>query len=133
MSEGMGSEERVLRKRVRNDIILVAALLLAALLVLTVFRLAAKNGAYAVISRDGREIMRLSLSVDTERVIPSDNGGFNTVRISEGRVSVSEASCPDGICARHKPIRATNESIVCLPNRLTVYVAADSSEADIYT
>ena len=133
MSEEKMSSKRVLNARVRNDVILVAAILLTAFLVLAVFRLWAKDGAYAVISRDGREIMRLSLSVDTEQVIPSDNGGFNTVRISEGKVCVTEASCPDGICARHKPIGATNESIICLPNRLTVYVVAEGSAADIYT
>ena len=77
--------------------------------------------------------MRLALDEDCEHVIPSDNGGYNTVTVKDGKIFVSAASCPDGICRDHRPISTTNESIICLPNRLTVYVVSQDDNADVYT
>ena len=43
------------------------------------------------------------------------------------------ASCPDGICAAHKPISREGESIVCLPHRvvITVRTVEDEGGPDI--
>jgi len=42
--------------------------------------------------------------------------------ISDGKASVLEASCPDLVCAHHKPIQNTGETIVCLPNKVIITV-----------
>ena len=48
--------------------------------------------------------------------------------ISDGKVRVDLADCPDGICVAHRPIFRDGESIVCLPNRVVVTVITDNSE-----
>ena len=47
---------------------------------------------------------------------------YNIVVISGGTVSVSEASCKNQVCVKHAAITKTGESIVCLPNRLSVRI-----------
>ena len=39
-----------------------------------------------------------------------------------GEAYVSEADCPDGICAAHRPISHVGETIVCLPHRVVIKV-----------
>ena len=57
--------------------------------------------------------------------------GFNTVRIENGRVSVTAASCPDKICVRSRAIRYHGETVVCLPHGLVVTVYGDEEGPDI--
>ncbi len=40
---------------------------------------------------------------------------------------MTQADCPDGICANHKPIHKTGESIICLPHKVVVTVISDKS------
>ena len=57
---------------------------------------------------------------------------YNVVIISGGTVVVSEASCKNQVCVKHSAISKPGESIVCLPNRLTVNIeksGEDSEEA----
>ena len=57
-------------------------------------------------------------------VYSTDGALLNTVAIKDMRVFVSYASCPDKLCAKHKPLdgRDAGEPIVCLPNKVTVEV-----------
>ena len=119
--------------RKRNDIILAAALILASLLILLLTRAFSQEGAVAVVSQDGSVIMRIPLSESSEQIVESQNGGYNKIVVSDGKVSVTEASCPDGICVSHRAINRTGESIICLPNRLSVYVLKGEDGIDAYT
>ena len=69
----------------------------------------------------------LPLDTDTDYIVTGTDGATNTVRIRGGRVSVCAASCPDGLCVRHRAVSRAGESIICLPNRVVVTVdgAAD--------
>ena len=50
------------------------------------------------------------------------NGGSNILVIEGGQAWLSEANCPDLLCVHQGKIRYTGQSIICLPNRLTVTV-----------
>ena len=53
---------------------------------------------------------------------------YNIVEIRDGRVSVTDSSCKNQVCVKHEPISKAGESIICLPNRLVVRIAAEDSE-----
>ena len=116
-------------KRIRNDLILVSCVVFAVLLVFFVIMLTSRRGDVAVISCDGVEYARYDLNEDAEYVITSADGGTNTVVIKDGRVSVSYATCPDGICVKHRAISSTGQSIICLPNKLVITVERGSSDS----
>ena len=52
--------------------------------------------------------------------------GRNLLVIENGKAYVSEASCPDGICAAHRPISFKGQSIICLPNKVVIEVQTES-------
>lgn len=49
---------------------------------------------------------------------------LNVLVIKDGKASVKSASCPDGICASHRPISMAGESIICLPNKVVITVSS---------
>ena len=98
-------------------------MLLAALLVLCVavsFMMPADEGQarYIEILSEGKVLYTLSLSVDRELTVETDRG-YNTVTIRDGKVAVTEASCPDHYCM-NRGFCSGGVEIVCLPNRLVI-------------
>ena len=110
----------------KNDLILIAAILVLALVSVAGIRIWQKNntksGAVAVVTVDGVRYGAYPLAEDiTERIDLAD-GTYNILVIEDGYADVTEASCPDQICVNHNRIRYSGESIVCLPNKLIVEV-----------
>lgn len=58
------------------------------------------------------------------------NGGVNTIEIKDHMIHVKEADCPDGICIKTGWIGGQKGAapIVCLPNRLVIEPAEDTSD-----
>lgn len=105
----------------KQDIILIASLLLIAVAVGLGFYLLAKNGEKAVVTLDGTVILEQPLQEDCRMPIRSENGE-NVLQIENGKVRIAEADCRDQICVNHKEISKTGESIVCLPHGLVVEI-----------
>ena len=124
--------ERTEKRRVRADVLLIAALLILAGGLFLAQRLTRQNGASAVVYVNGERTAAYPLSEDTTVTLRAPNGGCNVLVISDGCARVSEASCPDGICVRAKPIRYEGETIVCLPNKTEIRVeGASCSDVDL--
>lgn len=119
-----------LEKKHRNDIILAAVLLLAALAAFAVIQLTKKSGGYAVVVQEGKEIASYPLSEDISVTFQSSNGGYNTLVIKAGKADVTEADCPDKLCVNQHSISFNGETIVCLPNKLVVKIVS-GEEADV--
>ena len=110
-----------------RDMILIAVLLCLGIGLLVVSRSHNRTGAFAVVMVQNQEIARYSLAVDGVYDI---NGGTNTIEIKDGRVRMTEAVCPNHLCIRQGWIRFENQSIVCLPNRLSVIVRGTDGSYD---
>ncbi len=106
----------------RADLCLVAGILLLSLLLWLGFRLLSPVGRVAIVTCDGMEVICLPLDRDAEQIVTTTYG-THTIRIRNGKVSVTEAPCPDLICVHHAPISQVGESIVCLPCHLVVQVS----------
>ncbi len=124
-------------RRFRNDVILIAALLaIIALAGLLVF-LFRQPGDTVVVTIDGEHFATYSLSENATVPIQTGKDGeqINLLIIQDGQAYVQKASCPDGICAAHRPIKREGESIVCLPHRvvITVHSASEQNEPDVVT
>lgn len=114
-----------LKKRIRNDIILVLAIGLAALILWGVVSLAKKQGAYAVVSVNGEDVARYPLDTDIEITVDGYDGGKNTIVIQSGKVCVSCADCPDRLCVKQRTIKYVGETITCLPHRMVVRIEGE--------
>jgi hypothetical protein len=110
------------RKTLKNEILLIGALLLLALLAWGALRLTKQPGGEAVVTVDGETVAVLPLAEDAELTAGEGQGFSNVVEVAGGRVRVLEADCPDKLCVRQGWISRDGESIVCLPHKLVVTV-----------
>ena len=112
-------------KRRRADLIVIGSLLLLALVLWLVLGAFRTEGGEVVVRVDGVETERHALTEDGTFPL---NGGSNILVIAEGQAWLSEADCPDRLCVRQGKIHYTGQSIICLPNRLTVTVEGGESD-----
>ena len=118
------------KNRIRNDIIIILVLLLAAGCVWLCVKAASAPGAYAEVTINGDSVAQLPLSEDAE-IVFGDGEHTNRLVISGGRASVTEASCPDHLCVKQGEASRDGETIVCLPNRFVVtVVGGEKGNAD---
>lgn len=113
------------RKFGKNDVIFLAVLALLTVLSLAVLYTvgSGQTGSYVVVTVDGEEFGRYSLSEDrTVEIANRDGTVTNTLVIRDGCAAMAEADCPDKLCVRQKKISKNHENIVCLPNRVVVQV-----------
>lgn len=105
----------------RNDIILIAVLLVAGGALALFLWATRQTGGSVSVTVDGELVVELPLSEDTKVELGS-GGHTNTLVIKNGTAQVTEASCPDQICVNQGAIRYAGESIVCLPHKLVVTI-----------
>jgi len=119
----------------RNDVIFIAALLVVVSLCGLCFYLFRGEGDKVVVTVDGTEYGTYSLAEDVRVEIRTgaEDEELNVLVIKDGQAYVETATCPDGICAGHKPISREGESIVCLPHKvvITVYTTEEKDAPDI--
>ena len=119
----------------RNDLLLIGGLLAVAVVAGLFLYLFRSEGDSVTVTVDGKPYGIYSLA--EERVVDirtgTDGAQMNRLVIRGGEAFVEEATCPDGICAAHKPISRDGESIVCLPHKvvITVEQAAPQNQPDV--
>ena len=118
-------------KKTRNDILLAAAVLVAAGGIWLFSALNRTAGTYAAVIVNGIETARYPLNTDAEILLESENVGYNVLVIKDGKADVTEASCPDKICVNQHAIDKTGETITCLPNKTVIEIVGGEQEVDI--
>lgn len=116
-------------KKRRNDIFLLAGIVLMAVVFAVVYFFTRKDGSYAVVLKNGNEIARYSLAEDITVPITDGDTVTNVLVIKDGKAFVSKAICPDQICVEHSAVSKAGQTIVCLPQELVIKIAA-SNNAD---
>ncbi len=119
--------DKVGKKKLVADIILISALLIIALSVFLIMELTRDDGAYAVVTVDGEEVARYSLADDGEYSI---NGGTNILEIKNGEAFMKHADCISESCKKQGKISRTGEFIACSPNRVMIEIVGADDEID---
>lgn len=73
---------------------------------------------YAEVYSDGELVLTLDLQIDGTYYVGTAEQ-WNNLTVENGKLSVSEASCPSQDCVRHPP-SDSGAPIVCLPNRMVI-------------
>lgn len=114
----------------KRDLILLLLLLGAAALLWGVQRLAPRaSGASAHIAVGGKEVTVVSLEKDQELTIEGIDGGSNHLIIQDGQIWCDQATCPDRLCVKQGKKCLDSDTIVCLPNQMTVTITGKSLHA----
>lgn len=111
----------------KKDMMMVAAVLAAAVILTLIYQY--KNGNHKAESTDA--ILEITIDGELYGTYPLNEEqkidvissyGRNTVVIKENAATVTEADCPDKICAEMQKISQDGEIICCLPHRLFLTV-----------
>ncbi len=111
-----------------RDIVFSAAVIVIALA--AYFLMQGKgSGGTAVVSFEGEAVAEIPL--DRDGVYPLE--GFDMeLTVKNGEICVSKSDCPDKICEKTGFISGTGQSIVCLPNRISVRIISNTeNEIDV--
>jgi hypothetical protein len=111
----------MLIKNIKNDIFLCLGILCLAIIAFLIFKLNLKDGGYVNVIVGGKVTASYTLKEDINTVLITEKGN-NTLVIKDGKAFIQNADCPDKICAEHKPISKTGETIVCLPHKLVIEI-----------
>lgn len=107
----------------KNDYKLIVSVVAAAVVLFVIFSKVWNHKAVMVeVTIDGKMSGRYSLAVNQEIEI----NNTNLLVIQDGKADMADASCPDQLCVKQKPISKDGESLICLPNK--VIVTAISNE-----
>ena len=100
--------------------ILIFALILAICLGAGFYVLLPREAStFAEITSQGQIVKTVDLRINQEVAVESSNGGYNILLVADGKIGVTEASCPDHYCMKRGFCNSGTE-IVCLPNRMTI-------------
>lgn len=116
------------------DIVLFAAVIAAALILMFALGRGESSALTAVVTLDGRVIERIELSsLAAPRRIPVEGEFEAVVVIARDGAYIEESSCPNLDCVASGRIDRAGQSLVCLPNRLTVTLEGGGADVDAYT
>ena len=113
----------------KADFVLLAILILIGIALSAVSVLSASRGAKAVVTVDGEIYGTYSLSDDQEITVERD-GHTNKITIKDGSAQMTYSTCKNQVCVKTGAISETNESIVCLPNRVMVEIEGGEGRYD---
>lgn len=116
---------RKMGKKLFIDIIIVGILLAIAVVALEWMMARRTDGAIAVVEINGERVCEYPLSENASYTL---NGGSNILVIEDGVAFIIEADCPDRTCVRRGGIRYTGEDIICLPNKVRVFIEGAAEE-----
>ena len=115
-------------KKYRLDVIVIAAILILSLSVLLIVTLTRKDGAIVRIEVDGETVKEYPLAFNLDYTVKD---GANVIRIKDGQAYMIHSDCPDHTCERTGKIRYVGQTIVCLPNKVTVTIIGEQSDDSI--
>ena len=114
----------------KGDIWLIAGALAVAVWLFALLWLLPGSGVVVEITVDGQTYATLPLDTPATLRIPAAGEGYCLLTVADGVATVTEATCPDQICVRHRSVSRVGQSIVCLPARVVVTVVGDTLALD---
>lgn len=116
----------------KGDLFIIIILVLASISwFMADYLLPGNMAKQAVIEIDGQVFATIPLESNNEPQIiplqlPGDNEKHFTIMTEKGQIWVEKADCPNQVCVNTGKISKPNQSIVCLPNKVVIYI--ESSE-----
>lgn len=115
----------------KSDIVLIIFLCIFAFSFIFIFDFSKKNGTKVIVNVDGKIYKTLPIDNNTDlNILSKDGKVINVLKINNNKVNMEYATCKDGLCLKQGEIHNTNETIVCLPNKVVVEINNDENLFD---
>lgn len=121
------------KKKLRNDIILIASLLLVAIVSLVfvfVFRTKDNLVAKVYLQNTIVETIDLSTKQDSDYYVDGLKGKVH-IKTHDGGVAIVESNCPHQDCVNIGYVYETNRPIICAYNAVYVVIEGSNNDADV--
>ena len=112
------------KKKIRNDIILIASLLLVAIISLIVIlstRTKTHLTAKVYVQNDIVETIDLSKKEEKDYTVHGLNGDL-TIHTRNGEICVSKSNCPHQDCVKMGYVGTSNRPIICAYNAVYIVI-----------
>ncbi|MBD3182089.1 NusG domain II-containing protein [Candidatus Poribacteria bacterium] len=114
----------------RYDKLLIVFLLAAGLLSFVLIRIKSTPSNTVVVEVDGKEASQYNLETDGIFSIEGPRGKTR-IEIKNKRVRVIESPCPKKICIQSGWIYKSYQTIVCVPNRVTIHLGRTREDNEV--
>ena len=116
------------KKKYRWDILVIAVILFISLALVAITSLTKEQGSVAVVEING--VVAGEYPLSKNGVFPL-NGGTNVLVIEDGVAYLNYSNCPDHTCEHTGKIRYVGQTIVCLPNRLSITIKGNAADGGV--
>lgn len=101
----------------KGDKVIIACVTFAVIASVVAIIFSSAAGTTVIVQQNNQTVYKGSLSSDDKVVLSG-----NTIVIENGEVYMQSATCKNQVCVKHQKISAKGETIICLPNRVTVEI-----------
>lgn len=114
------------------DVVLIISLILFSFIFIIKDKFFAPNtnDTYIAISVDGKDYKTLEFKEKTYTYPLKTKYGFSKIEVAKDYVRVLEADCPNNLDVLQGKIHSTNQSIVCIPNRMIIEIRSKTDQKD---
>lgn len=110
----------------KNDFKLIGIIIII-VCVLFIFHFFNKEKANNALVYHGSDlVLTINLNVDNNYVVQGDNGEV-VIEVKDKKIKVVSENSPYHLCSKQGYISNTNESIICLPNRIIIELPKDNN------
>ena len=106
--------------KTKTWIILIALVLVLSMGLSIPLLFSGTPATHAEITSNGKLLKTVDLRIDQTFTVTTEKGGINVVTVQDGKIAVTEATCPDHYCMK-RGFCDSGADIVCLPNRLVIH------------
>lgn len=106
----------------KHDCKLIVGLLIVIGFILVMFSVMEKsNTKIAKVYYENQVISTIDLTKNSEYQVEGYNGVVNIV-VKDGKIKVDSENSPQHLCSKQGYISASYETIICLPNKITITI-----------
>lgn len=113
-------------KVLKKDIILIITFIIIAIVLFIINFKNSEKGTSVEVTVSGESYGMFPLDKDGEYII-TNGKKHNILVINNGTARISEATCNNQVCVKHKAISKDNETIICVPNKIVIKVVSESA------
>lgn len=117
------------KKTLRNDLILIGSLLLAAIIAFViVLTTRTKNNLVATVRVQNQVVLTIDLNKenDSHYYVDGTNGKVH-IHVKDGAIAVIESNCPHQDCVHMGYIKESGRPIICAYNCVSITIEGSSS------
>lgn len=118
------------KKRTTVADILITSFFFISIIVVIIFQFAFSNTTGSILMvQTNTEKYYFDLDQKTEKIIKGELGD-TVIQIDNGRFRFESSACPNKDCIRMGWVNRNNFPVICLPNKVTAYIASGKKDIE---